>query len=271
MKVSIVTISFNQAFFLERAMRSVLDQDYPDIEYIVVDPGSTDGSRDIIERYRDRIQRIVYEPDQGPADGLNKGFSHATGEIYGFLNADDELLPHALSRVVAFFETHPGIGLVSGCGYFIDSDERRIKRIVTTKMTQWLYVYGGVTLFQQGTFFRDAIFKQVGGFNIDNMTCWDGELFLDMVLAGVRSVTIGDDLALFRLHEAGITGSGRLEQAFRADVRRLFVKVMGRDRDRLDALRFVLARVAKGVVNPMYYPRRLLARATADIRHKKSG
>ena len=74
-RVSIVTISFNQEKFLERTIRSVLAQDYPEIEYIVVDPGSTDGSRDIIERYRDRIAHVIFEPDKGPSDGLNKGFA----------------------------------------------------------------------------------------------------------------------------------------------------------------------------------------------------
>ncbi len=78
MKVSVVTISYNQAEFLEQCIRSVIEQDYDDIEYIVVDPGSTDGSRDIIEKYHDYIDHIIFEPDCGPADGLNKGFAHAT-------------------------------------------------------------------------------------------------------------------------------------------------------------------------------------------------
>src|ERR1700738_5632483 len=105
-KVSIVTISFNQAEFLERAIRSVVDQDYPEIEYSVVDPGATEGSRDIIERYRSRIARVIYEPDRGPADGLNKGFACATGDIFGFLNSDDVLLPGAVRRAVSFLESN---------------------------------------------------------------------------------------------------------------------------------------------------------------------
>ena len=95
MRVSIVTISFNQAEFLERAIRSVIEQDYPDVEYIVVDPGSTDGSREIIEKYRSRISKVILEPDTGPANGLNKGFAAATGEIFGYINADDAFLPKA--------------------------------------------------------------------------------------------------------------------------------------------------------------------------------
>jgi glycosyltransferase involved in cell wall biosynthesis len=105
-KVSIVTISYNQCAFLERAIQSVLAQNYPEVEYIVVDPGSTDGSRDIIERYRSRISKLILEPDKGPVDGLNKGFSVATGEIYGYLNADDEFLPGAIDKAMRAFASH---------------------------------------------------------------------------------------------------------------------------------------------------------------------
>ena len=88
MKFSIVTISFNQASYLEQAIRSVLGQDYADIEYIVVDAGSTDGSREIIEHYSGQIDKIIFEEDNGSADGLNKGFARATGDVYSFIEAN---------------------------------------------------------------------------------------------------------------------------------------------------------------------------------------
>ena len=93
MRISIVTLSYNQRTFLREAIDSVLQQDHPDLEYIVVDPGSTDGSREFIRSYGEQVAQVVFEPDQGAADGLNKGFSRATGEVFGFLNADDYLLP----------------------------------------------------------------------------------------------------------------------------------------------------------------------------------
>ena len=96
MKFSIVTVSFNQRQYLEEALASVLGQDYPAIEYIVVDPGSTDGSRELIESFRDRLASMIFEPDQGAADGLNKGFQQASGDIFAFLNSDDVLLPGAM-------------------------------------------------------------------------------------------------------------------------------------------------------------------------------
>jgi glycosyltransferase involved in cell wall biosynthesis len=98
-RISIVTISLNQRAFLATAIESVLSQDYGNLEYIVVDPGSTDGSRRVIVGYADRIDHVVFERDGGAAEGLNNGFRHATGDLYGFLNADDVLLPGALKAV----------------------------------------------------------------------------------------------------------------------------------------------------------------------------
>lgn len=110
--------------------------------------------------------------------------------------------------------------------------------------------------FQQGTFFRASYFDKVGGFNIENGTCWDGELFLDMAIAGARFATLGDDLAHFRLHEGGITGSGRMEEKYRKDTARLFTKATGRKRNSFDAVQDIAARVAKGLIDPAYYFRR---------------
>ena len=129
MKFSVVTISYNQAQFLEQAMVSVLAQSGVELEYIVVDPGSTDGSRDIIERYRDRIAHVVYEKDDGPADGLNKGFALATGEIYCYLNSDDEFEPNAFQTIAAFFASHTETDVVCGHCWLIDEHERRLRRV----------------------------------------------------------------------------------------------------------------------------------------------
>lgn len=125
MKISIVTISFNQTCFLEEAICSVLEQGYPNVEYIVVDPGSTDGSREIIERYSDRIDKVIFEPDEGPADGLNKGFAHASGDVFGFLNSDDVLEPGALSGAARYFEARPEVDVVSGHSWIIDEEGRK--------------------------------------------------------------------------------------------------------------------------------------------------
>lgn len=210
MKLSIVTISFNQARFLDEAIRSVLEQDYPDIEYIVVDPGSTDGSREIIEQYRERIDHIIFEPDEGPADGLNKGFERATGDIYAYLNADDILLPGAVSLFMEYFENHPHVDVCSAHGFKINGGGEVMGRTFSHRFDPRAYVFGACVLVQQSTFFRAAAFRMVGGFNKANRVSWDGELWFEMALADCRFSRMNDFLSCFRMHEESITVSGRV-------------------------------------------------------------
>lgn len=229
MKVSIVTISFNQCRFLEQAMLSVLDQSGADIEYIVVDPGSTDGSRALIERYRDRIDHVIFEPDTGPADGLNRGLSVATGEVFAYVNADDALVPGAVAKAVAALAADPECGVVYANGMVIDAEGRHVRRIFSSaRMNPALYVREQVMIVQQASFMRTAALRAVGGFNADNRTSWDGEAFLRMACAGVTFKRVWDDWGLFRLYPGSISGSGRLEERYRADLDRMFEMVSGR-------------------------------------------
>jgi glycosyltransferase involved in cell wall biosynthesis len=258
MRISVVTISFNQAEFLPRAIDSVLAQSWPDLDYIVVDPGSTDGSREIISGYGERISRVILERDDGAADGLNKGFAHATGDILCFLNSDDEFLPGAFQTIAREFERRPEADFLTGCGYFIDESGLRRGRIVPTPLSVSDYVYGSSTVFQQGTFFRRHCFERVGGFNPENRTCWDGELFLDFIRAGLRQELVYENLANFRIHGTSITGSGRLFEQYTRDNQRLFKKALGRDAGAADTLIGASLRYTKLLRNPRYVVERLL-------------
>lgn len=245
MRISIVTISFNQVMFLKKCIDSVVSQKCTDLEYIVVDPGSSDGSRELIDSYAGKVSVRVYERDAGAADGLNKGFAKATGEIFGFLNSDDELLPDALRFVEEFFSSHPEVDVLNGSGQKTDAAGVPFKRIHASPFSVDRYVFGAVNLLQQGCFFRRRVFERVGGFNVANKTCWDGELFLDMALSGARFAATSRMLGAFRIHDASISGSGRMEEEYRRDCERLFVKAKGRGTRPVDLLYSLLLRLEK--------------------------
>ena len=259
-KVSIVTISFNQARFLERAILSVLRQEHRDVEYIVVDPGSTDGSREIIERYRADISHIVLEPDSGPADGLNKGFALATGAVWGFLNADDVLLPYALSRAVSFLAAHSDIDVVSAHASIIDEDDHEIRKAFSDRLSLTRYAYGACVLLQPSTFFRPEVFKRAGGFNRDNRCTWDGELFVAMKIVGARFAVVDDVWSGFRLQADSITASAsaKIEAALARYRERIFLHIMGRPRRAYDPTIAAFMRVAKHALNPRNALQRIL-------------
>ena len=260
MKISIVTLSFNQHDYLKEAMDSVLSQGYPDLEYIVVDPGSTDGSRELIRSYGERIAHTIFEPDRGAADGLNKGFARATGEVFGFLNADDLLFPHALNRVAEFFDAHPECDMAMGNGYVVDGSGRRVRHIVARRFTVRRYLHGSRQWMQMSTFFRRELFDRVHGFNVANRSSWDGELFLDMAHQGARVGYINADLSGFRLHKASITGSGRMQKAGMDDHSRMFRRICGRDWGVKDDLLRFLYRGENALVRAGWMLERLMKR-----------
>jgi glycosyltransferase involved in cell wall biosynthesis len=253
-KLSIVTISFNQAEYLEEAIKSVLGQDYPSIEYIVVDPGSSDGSREIIERYRKRIGKIVYEPDKGPADGLNHGFAHATGEVFAYLNADDVLLPGSVSSAMKALED-PSLAVVYADGYFIDSDGKILRRCFSNTYSVWRYALGGAIIMQQSSFWRADWHRRMGGFNVENRTWWDGEFFFRIALAGGKLRHIREYWSYFRIHGESITGSGRTNDKYVAHERQVLAPHVKRYGPLLP-----LARLGAQLIKHLEDPRIIVAR-----------
>jgi glycosyltransferase involved in cell wall biosynthesis len=249
-RVSIVTISFNQIRYLERTIRSVLDQDHPDTEYIIVDPGSTDGSLELIRRYESRIARAIFEPDYGPADGLNKGFASATGEIFGFLNSDDILYPGAISGAVRYLLKHPKVDVVSGHAKVVGPDERVYRHTYSDRWNARKYIYSGAVLIQASTFFRRSAFEKAGKFNIENRATWDGELFFDMARVGCRFGRSDEIWCGYRLHPESITATKRLEEVRTALHRRQFQELIGREPNRWDKPLYLMYRFWKHLANP---------------------
>jgi glycosyltransferase involved in cell wall biosynthesis len=248
--VTIVTISYNQAAYLERALLSVINQGCrKDIQYIVVDAGSTDASRAIIDAHRNDIDVVIYEPDEGPADGLNKGFARATGNILAFVNADDMLLQGAVAKACRFLDAHQDIDVVSAHGVAIDASDRKIRRVFSDNFYLRGCAFGTSILVQQSTFFRRELFEMTGGFNIANRCAWDGELFVAMAEQGARFAVVRDLWSAFRIHPEGITGSRRMEEMLRSYRHGMFKRIIGREQRAGDILEMGLHRAWKHARN----------------------
>jgi glycosyltransferase involved in cell wall biosynthesis len=160
--VSIVTPSYNQARFLESTIQSVLGQDYPAIEYIVIDGGSSDGSVEIIKQYADRLAYWISEPDRGQTDAINKGFAKANGEVMAWLNSDDTYKPRAVTEAVAFLQEHPEVGMAYGDADFIDLQGRVMGRFPAAQTDYKRLRRGYVHIPQQAAFWRASLWKEVG-------------------------------------------------------------------------------------------------------------
>lgn len=222
MKIGIVTLSFNQGRFLEQALASVQVSPRHELMYVAVDPGSTDGSRDILARQSGKFARVILEPDQGPADGLNKGFAACDAAVFGYLNADDRFAPGALDFVADYFEQHPEIDLLQGAIRIIDeSGRRKLRGRAPDRLRPERLACGAAYAWQQATFFRRELFERAGGFAVDNRVTWDGELVLNMLLRGARVGYTRVVLGEFRIHAESITGSGQGARQERASWRRL--------------------------------------------------
>ncbi len=176
-KISIVTCSLNQSRFIGAAIRSVLAQDYPALEYIVVDGGSTDGSREIIRRYQERLAWWVSEPDAGQTDALIKGFRRSTGEIMGWLCSDDVMLPGTLRAVAESFSRERETHALYGDAVWIDEDGRVLgyKKEIGFHRFIWLWSYNYIP--QPSTFWRREIYERVGGLDGSYQLAMDGELW----------------------------------------------------------------------------------------------
>jgi glycosyltransferase involved in cell wall biosynthesis len=190
-RITVVTPSLNQGQFIEETIRSVLMQGYPNLEYIVIDGGSTDQSVEIIKRYEPWLAHWVSEKDRGQSHAINKGFAAATGTILCYLNSDDILFPGVLHAVASEFAANDGKGLLCCAGEFFGTAmaevlgpaagegadaTRRWQPAPRQRLTGWLTTYA--SLFQQSCFWDRALHDAIGGFSEDLHFCFDKEFFL---------------------------------------------------------------------------------------------
>ena len=205
-RISIVTPSFNQAKYLEETILSVLDQGYPNLEYIICDGGSTDGSVEIIRKYADRLAYWCSEKDRGQSHAINKGFERATGDLYAYINSDDYFLPKAFDRVAQAYQE--GGRFIVGWSQYLEpnGDLRPYPVQQHSEPSDWLIKN---PIPQQSTFWAASLWKQLGGFREELHYSFDYEYWLRLRFKGnVGPRVVHQCLAVFRLHEASKTMSG---------------------------------------------------------------
>ena len=199
-KITVVTPSYNQGVFLGRTIESVLAQNYPNLEYIIIDGGSTDNSLDVIRQYEQRIACWVSEPDRGQSDAFNKGFSRATGDFCTWVNSDDILLPGALERVGGLIADHPDLQWIAGHTLFIDADDRIIHCARLPRQNRILAKMGLLSVGGPSTFFSRALFTKTEGFRLSLYYTMDIDLWWQFYRHGAVFHRLPAYLIAFRFH-----------------------------------------------------------------------
>lgn len=202
--VSIITPSLNQARYLEATIQSVLSQDYPHIEYLIVDGGSKDGTVEIIKKYESKLAWWVSERDKGQTDAINKGFARATGEILAWLNSDDTYEPGAVSAAVRYLQAHPEAGMVYGDCNFIDEQGRVIGKFASAQTSYRRLRQGYAHIPQQTMFFRADLWKRVGPLDPSFYFAMDYDLWT-RIAARSEIKYVPQTWGNFRLHTSGKT------------------------------------------------------------------
>jgi len=206
-KISIITPSYNQAKFLERTIISVLNQNYPNLEYIIIDGGSTDGSVEIIKKYEKYLYYWVSEPDKGQTDALNKGLKISSGDILAFQNSDDIYLPDTFKTISRNFLLNPEVGVVYGDFLHIDENDNILDIQLLIKAHYWMQVFKGPQIHNQSAFWARWTYNKVGDFNEKYQFDMDYDFFSRILLYKIPSIHVKKFLGAFRHHHDSKTST----------------------------------------------------------------
>lgn len=205
--VTVITPSYNQGRFIRKTIESVLTQDYSNIEYIIVDGGSTDETLDILNEYKGLL-KYISEKDEGQSDAINKGFRMAKGEIVAWLNSDDVYEKNCISKIVNYFIDNPNLGLLYGEGYIIDENDTKIKIFeATQEFDLWTLINVWDYIMQPTTFFRASKLKEINYLNTKLHYCMDWDLWIRLALVSEVKY-INEILACSREYNETKTSTG---------------------------------------------------------------
>jgi glycosyltransferase involved in cell wall biosynthesis len=221
-KISIVTPSYNQGQFIEETILSVFNQNYPNLEYIIIDGGSTDNSVEIIKKYADKLKYWVSEKDRGQAHAIIKGLEYCTGEIFNWLNSDDYLELGALHKIATTFAEEK-VQLVAGTvrTFSVSNEEIIPNQQLTAK---GLMTWGpGVKFVQPGVWMRRNLLEECGGIDQQFHYAFDWDLYIRYLYLFPEVIELSDILVHFRLHEDSKTQS--LGERFAQEERKIIVKI----------------------------------------------
>lgn len=194
-KISIITITYNSERFLEETIQSIISQDYPNLEYLIIDGGSKDATLQIVDKYKDKIDVVVSEPDRGISDAFNKGIQHATGEIIGIINSDDILMPHALQTIADQYD--PKVDVYSGKVLFWnDETDDTFESRPTLQFDKLKLQYG---VAHPSRFIRKDAYERYGTYLINMRYNMDIELLCRFYKNGAKFSYVDANLAKFRL------------------------------------------------------------------------
>jgi glycosyltransferase involved in cell wall biosynthesis len=203
-KISVITPSYNQGRFIEETILSVIHQNYPNVEHIIIDGGSTDQTKEVLEKYRSQLAYIVSEPDKGQSDAVNKGFAKATGEIICWINSDDYYAPGAFNTLVKAFED-PNVNCVAGYSILFEEGGTEIKASPSVNKNHGLnYHLRFPNINQPATFFRRSVMQEIMPLNVSLHYLMDRELWLKYLLKyGINHIAVTNEvLVYFRMHQS---------------------------------------------------------------------
>ena len=245
-KITVVTPSYNQKEFIERTILSIINQNYPNLEYIVCDGGSTDGTIDILKKYDKQIDWWISEKDKGQTDAINKGMKKATGDIVCWINSDDILLPGALYNVANFFQKHPECDFANGYTIEIDKEDKILK-FTHIIMSRFFFEKGCYNISQQGMFWKRNLFDKIGYLNESFHAKMDVEWLIRVYESGANIQLLNKHLGAIRIYgETKTAIGGSIWENDAKEIKSLYNGSYAYNRSNIYFILFVLYKLIKG-------------------------